>query len=97
MYVKYNTVLRQIGEISIASGDEFQTLSEEDLKRRLKVMQEQAKQASAIIEEVKDEDGQPINVTGNTEGNLYTTTLHVRSLVSIAHPLGCPTLSLRRC
>ena len=94
MYVKYNTVLRQIGEISIASGDEFQTLSEEDLKRRLKVMQEQA---SANIEEVKDEDGQPINVTGNTEGNLYTTTLHVRSLVSIAHPLGCPTLSFRRC
>ena len=76
MYVKYNWVLRSIGHIRSATERDA-SFSEQQLRDKLvergRAEYEKLKQGSSLG------DGRLGDTTGATEGNLYTTTLHVIS------------------
>ena len=90
MYSKYNDVLRVIGTLR-GESDEQQRHSSEELSKKLKEQQEEdekkAREKEAAQKKSPSTDVQKnrastmnlddVSITGNTFGNLYTTTLHV--------------------
>jgi hypothetical protein len=91
MYSKYNDVLRVIGMLRGGESDEQQRHSSEELSKKLKQQQakdeKKAREKEAAQKENPSTDVQKnwastmnlddVSITGNTFGNLYTTTLHV--------------------
>jgi hypothetical protein len=91
MYSKYNDVLRVIGMLRGGESDEQQRHSSEELSRKLEQQQDKdekkAREKEAAQKKSPSTDVQKnrastmnldeVSITGNTFGNLYTTTLHV--------------------
>ena len=76
MYSKYNDVLRVIGTLRGGESDEQQRHLSEELSKKLKEQQDKdEKKARAKEDRAMNLDD--VSITGNTFGNLYTTTLHV--------------------
>ena len=88
MYSKYNDVLRVIGTLR-GESDEQQRHSSEELSKKLKQQQAkdekkarekeaaQKKSPSTDVQKNRAMNLDDVSITGNTFGNLYTTTLHV--------------------
>ena len=69
-----SSLLRNIGELSLDKQQRFEKASRSEISKRLIDKQ---KEKLATAHQVLDDKGEPLDVPGNTHGNLYTTTLHV--------------------